>query len=95
MKTNYQMLKELDGFNPETSGVLTWEEIKHVRKVLCLKEMDKLALRNLRDFAVMYYDAKVDSIKDTDVDEALRLEDKMSGVVSVIDSIIWSIGEEA
>ena len=53
MKTNHLMLKELLGqYHPKGRGMLLNEEYDLIGEVLCLKEMDVLALRNLRDFVV-------------------------------------------
>lgn len=53
MKTNYLMLKKLlERYHPKGRGILLNEEYDLIGEVLCLSEMDILALRNLRDFVV-------------------------------------------
>lgn len=95
MKTNYQMLKELDGFKPKTSGILTGEEVQHIASTLHLADMDELALRNLRDLAVMFYSLKVDSLeRDGKEAEAYDVMDIISGITGVIDSALFRIGAE-
>lgn len=95
MKTNYQMLKDLDDFNPKTRGVLTGEEAWHIAETLHLAEMDELALRNLRDTAVMFYSLKVDRLeRDGKDNAAYDLMDIMSGITGVIDNALWKIGAE-
>lgn len=81
MKTNFQMVAELDrNFTPKQRRVVSMEEIYEINKALCLDEMDELALRNLRDFAVMYFDMKMDENFD------MATHDKMSAIVGVIDT---------
>lgn len=81
MKTNFQMIVELDNnFTPEQRHVVSMEEIYRINKELCLDEMDKLALQNLRDFTVMYFDMKMGDNFDMDT------HDKMSAIVAVIDT---------
>ena len=83
MNTNFQMLKELNQkYNPETEGIVGREEQKLIKETLCLAEMDILALRNLRDFTVMFYSKKDDC------------HDKMSAIVYVIDREIFNRGGE-
>ena len=93
MKTNYQMLRDLDGFHPGERGFISSDEITLVKNVLCLDEMDELQLRNLRDFTVLLYTNKMEkcfSLKD--YDQELALSDKMSALVAVIDQALFSKG---
>ena len=77
------MLKELNQkYNPETEGIVSKEEQKVIKETLCLAEMDILALRNLRDFTVMFYSHKDDRY------------DKTSVIVYVIDTEIFNRGGE-
>ena len=95
MKTNFQMIKELNDFTPANRGILTGEEVKYIKSTLHLDEMDELALRNMRDFAVMFYSKRIDRFEDEqNYEEMFKLMDKMSGVTGVIDSKLWSIGAE-
>ena len=95
MKTNFQMIKELNDFTPKQRGTLTLEEVRHIQNTLHIGEMDELALRNLRDFAVMFYSKRIDRFEDEqNYEEMFKLMDKMSGVTGVIDSKLWSIGAE-
>lgn len=88
MKTNFQMLRELNKeYTPKRRGIVTMTEIYQINKALCLDEMDELQLRNLRDFTVMFYHT---------CDDVFDFEkmDKMSAITSVIDNKLWNIGAE-
>ena len=53
MKTNFQMLQELlKVYRPKKRGIICEDEFDLIKNMLCLDEMDVLALRNLRDFVV-------------------------------------------
>ena len=79
MKTNFAMIKELEAkFAPKRFGTITKEEVELIRSTLCLDEMDVLQLQNLRDFTVIYF-SQTDTLEDMD---------KMSAIVSVIDTIL-------
>lgn len=76
MKTNHLMLKELlKVYHPETRGFVSYNERRLIEKTLHLADMDILALRNLRDFVVLYCSQS----KDHDD------WDKMSAITHVID----------
>jgi hypothetical protein len=87
MKTNFQMLKELEGkYHPKKRGFINAEESNLIKETLCLAEMDVLALRNLRDFTVAFFGNKQnDTVEDWD---------KMSAICTVIDSEIIRQGGE-
>ena len=90
MKTNYQMLTELNkAYSPKTGGVVTMSEIRLIEKTLCLDEMNELQLRNLRDFTVLC----LDNISQT-ADDPIAVYDKISAITSVIDNKLWNIGAE-
>lgn len=90
MKTNFQMLRELNKeYTPKERGVVTMAEVYQINKALCLDEMDKLQLRNLRDFVVMYF--TLNNIGDN-YDRVA--DDKMSAITSVIDQKLWNMGAE-
>lgn len=91
MKTNFQMIRELNDFTPEQRGILTLKEVRHIQDTLHLGEMDELALRNLRDFTVVYYGTLIDA---ADSAKAMKLMDVMSGITGVIDNRLWNIGAE-
>ena len=85
MNTNFQMLKELlEKYHPETRGFVSAEESKLIRETLHLAEMDILALRNLRDFAVIYI-SKLNTMEDWD---------RMSAITFVVDNEIFNKGGE-
>lgn len=87
MDTNFQMLKQLNKvYKPSQFGVCTTHEYELITKTLCLKEMDILQLRNLRDFTVMFYIHK----DKFDMEES----DKMSAITYIIDSHIIDLGGE-
>lgn len=84
MNTNYQMLKELNKvYTPKRFGICSAEEVELIRNTLCLKEMDILQLRNLRDFTVAFM--KGESIEDMD---------KISAITYIIDRQIVDLGGE-
>ena len=88
-RTNYQMLVELDKeYTPEQRGIVSMNEIYLINEKLCLDDMDVIQLRNMRDFAVMWYGQKFD-----ETNEMIHM-DKMSAIVSVIDNKIFNKGGE-
>ena len=85
MKTNYLMITELwKKYYPQTRGFVNSYEQKLIKDTLHLKEMDILALRNLRDFVVLYMGHS----------ENTNDWDKMSAITYVIDSCIFDLGYE-
>lgn len=85
MNTNFQMLKELlEKYHPQTRGFVSAEESKLIKETLHLAEMDILALRNLRDFIVLYM-GKKDTVEDWD---------RMSAICTIIDNEIFKQGGE-
>jgi hypothetical protein len=85
MKTNYLMLKELlEQYTPKERGIANRDEIKLIKDTLCLKDMDILQLRNLRDFTVAHL-GHSDSLVDWD---------RMSAITYVIDTCIVRLGGE-
>lgn len=91
------MLKNLNNiFFPQERGFLNQFEMELVENTLHLKEMDILELRNLRDFTVMFYGNLMDKVEkiNDNIDEYFKLQDKMSGIVAVIDNEIWMNGEK-
>ena len=86
MKTNCQMLKSLLGkFDPKEFGIVSAEEANLVETELCLKDMDILALRNLRDTTVLLISREPYNRK---------LWDKMSAITYMIDAQIVKLGGE-
>lgn len=76
MKTNHLMFQELlKVYHPKTRGFVSYDERRLIEKTLHLADMDILALRNLRDFVVLYCSQS----KDHDD------WDKMSAITYVID----------
>lgn len=85
MKTNFAMLRELlEQYKPEQRGLVNRNEIQLIKEMLCLKEMDVLQLRNLRDFTVAHLGRSED----------LTDWDRMSAIVYVIDCCIVDLGGE-
>ena len=87
MNTNFLMLKELleeKKFEPKNHGVLQDEEAKFIEDTLCIREMDIISLRNLRDFTVMF----LDILRDNKKDDGRDFMDIMSGITAVIDNRI-------
>ena len=76
MKTNYQMLKELiEVYHPTEMGFVSYDERLLIEKTLHLHDMDILALRNLRDFVVLFLSNRDDR----------ESWDQMSAITHVID----------
>ena len=85
MKTNHLMLQELlKIYHPKSRGLLNNEEHNLVSDTLCLKEMDILQLRNLRDYTVASMSRS----------ENLEDWDRMSAITYCIDWHICEIGGE-
>lgn len=85
MKTNFLMLKDLlKIYHPAERGIVTYVEGELIRNALHLKEMDILALRNLRDFVVAHM-SRYDDMENWD---------RMSAITYIIDTQIVSIGGE-
>ena len=85
MKTNFAMLKELlERYKPERRGIVNYDEIRLIEDTLCLKEMDILQLRNLRDFTVAHL-GRSDDLVDWD---------RMSSITYLIDCRIVELGGE-
>lgn len=85
MKTNFLMLRDLlEQYTPEHRGIVNNEEVKLIENTLCLKEMDILQLRNLRDFTVLHLGHFEDLVD----------WDRMSAIVYVIDCHIVDLGGE-
>ena len=76
MKTNFVMLKELlETYHPEEKGFVSFDERLLIEKTLHLHDMDILALRNLRDFVVLFLSRNEDR----------ESWDQMSAITHVID----------
>ena len=87
MNTNFQMLRELLAiYNPKQRGFVNRDEATLITDTLHLKEMDVLALRNLRDFTVAFFSNQE---KDT-----MENWDKMSAITYIIDTQIIELGGE-
>lgn len=85
MNTNFQMLKELNAnYHPVAEGFISEKEQHLIKETLCLAEMNVLALRNLRDFTVMFF-GKLNTTESSD---------KMSAIVYMIDREIFAKGGE-
>ena len=85
MKTNFLMLRDLlEQYKPARRGVASCDEIQLIENKLCLKEMDILQLRNLRDFTVAHLGRSEDLVD----------WDKMSAITYIIDSYIVELGGE-
>lgn len=88
MKTNFQMLRELlEEYEPKQSGILSRDEFRLITDTLCIREMDILQLRNLRDFVVA-------CLSGADKDTAVKNMDKISAITHVIDTFIVENGGE-
>ena len=93
MNTNFQMLRELlEQYHPQERGFILDDEMELIENILHLKEMDILALRNLRDFTVLFLnrEAKENEITENIIENL----DKMSAIAFVIDMKITQKGRE-
>lgn len=88
MKTNFAMLREIADWYPEERGMLSGDEVNFLKEALAIEKMDEVALRNLRDFTVIFYTRSEDS-RDWDKSSGI-----CSGICAVIDQALWSMGEE-
>lgn len=85
MRTNYLMLKDLlKIYHPKKRGIVSHAESELIKNALHLKEMDILALRNLRDFVVAHM-SRYDDMENWD---------KMSAITYIIDAQIVACGGE-
>ncbi len=86
METNFKMLRNLiKDFTPKHRGWLSEKECSLISSTLHLDEMDVLALRNLRDFTVIFLSTKLEQ-KEKDY------MDICSGITAVIDNKILHMG---
>ena len=89
MNTNFQMLRELlEQYHPQERGFILDDEMELIENILHLKEMDILALRNLRDFTVLFLS------REAKENETIENLDKMSAITFVIDMKITQKGGE-
>ena len=92
MKTNFQNLRELDKqYTPAVRGMINPVEICTIKRVLEMRDMTEIELRNLRDFVVMFYSKNTDI---EDMDKMLNRMDKLSAITAVIDSELLDKGYE-
>lgn len=85
MKTNHLMLRELlESYHPKERGFLSKEEYELINEILCLNEMNIIALRNLRDYTVVSM-ARSEKMEDLD---------RMSAITHCIDLKIIELGGE-
>jgi len=93
MNTNFQMLRELlNKYHPKQRGFASNEEIKIIKETLHLAEMDILALRNLRDFTVMFLSREAKENETTE--NIMENWDRMSAITHIIDTEISNKGGE-
>ena len=87
MNTNFQMLTELlKVYHPQKIGFISAEEVKLIKEILHLAEMDILALRNLRDFTVAFIGNNEEAIMEDWI--------RMSAITHIIDMEIMQKGRE-
>ena len=71
------------------------EAIEQIEDILNLNDMDIDELRAMRNTIVKVFSKLIDSADDKgDVKEAIASQNKMSGIVAVIDNKIWKLGGE-
>lgn len=91
MNTNFQNLRTLlftKNYAPANRMFTTGEEVKKIRSTLELENMDVTALRNLRDFTVLFCSTQNSS----DREKYDRNLSAMQSIVMVIDSAIHDAG---
>ena len=89
MNTNFQMLRELlEQYHPQKRGFILDDEMELIENILHLKEMNIFALRNLRDFTVLFLS------REAKENETIENLDKMSAITYVIDTEILEKGGE-
>jgi hypothetical protein len=81
-------------FKPEERGCITNTEVAFVKEKLCLEDMDEIQLQNMRDMVVMLLSQKSTAVVEKDFDEFVRIEDIMSAITCVIDTIKFKNGYE-
>lgn len=93
MNTNFQMLRELlEQYHPQERGFILDDEMELIENILHLKEMNILALRNLRDFTVLFLNREAKENETTE--NIIENLDKMSAITFVIDMEITQKGGE-
>ena len=93
MNTNFQMLRELlEQYHPQKRGFILDDEVELIENILHLKEMDIIALRNLRDFTVLFLSREAKENETTE--NIIENLDKMSAITYVIDTEILEKGGE-
>lgn len=93
MNTNFQMLRELlEKYHPQQRHFISAEETKLIKETLHIAEMDILALRNLRDFIVMFL--TIEAKENETTENIMENWDKMSAITYVIDTEIINKGGE-
>jgi hypothetical protein len=87
------MLRELLAvYHPRQRGFISEEEMKLVKETLHIAEMDILALRNLRDFTVIFLTQEAKENETTE--NIMENWDRMSAITYVIDTEISQKGGE-
>lgn len=84
MKTNYHMLLDFD-YKAEHSGFCTSEEMDMISNHFKLKERSDVELQNLRDFAVLFFGARMDEERGKGTRKYMDMADMMSAITGVID----------
>lgn len=93
MKTNFQIVIEIKNkVKPARHGYISAEEADKIAEIAQLDKMDRLALLNLRDTVVLYYETlKVDPASpEFDREKDMNNRDLCSAICAVIDSDLCS-----
>lgn len=93
MRTYYQMIRSLRGYNPAKRGFTSEEEFKMIDNHFGLSKMSLLELMNLRDMVVLVYGGWLDDATD-DFQAQRKLMDAMQSIICVIDSFKYKAGAE-
>lgn len=93
MRTYYQMIRSLRGYNPAKRGFTSEAEFEMVDNHFGLSKMTLLELMNLRDMVVFVYDRWLDDAMD-DFPVQRKLMDAMQSITSVIDWFKYKVGAE-
>lgn len=93
MRTYYQMIQSLRGYNPAKRGFTSDEEFLMIASHFGLSKMNLLELMNLRDMVVLAYDRWLDMAID-EFHEQRKLMDAMQSITGVIDTFKHKAGAE-
>lgn len=96
--TFYQMIRRIQDYFPESHMFTNNNEIGYIQEELCLKQMTRYELQNLRDMVVMVYrdwmENELITHDDGEVERTnkyFKYMDALQSVTTVIDNMIFQI----